>query len=266
MKKTFFNINLKNTTFLLVFFFGLMIIINFLANYIPINKQTTAQISNKFPTLFTPAGITFSIWGIIYFMILMFLIFEIRRTFFQKNFDASRKKYQFAFMLSCLLNSLWIICWHFNLILLAFVIMIMLLLSLIYIYKTVFLLEYSSLIEKFFTKTSFSLYLAWICVASVANFTILLKSYGIDSIIFSESFFTIILLLMLTILSIIVLFKRNDITFTIVSIWAISGIVINRLSDEIIHLNIIFSSLAIVLVLVFLILIKILIPNTLSNE
>jgi hypothetical protein len=42
------------------------IVINILANALPINGQNTGQISDRFHVYFVPAGYVFSIWGIIY--------------------------------------------------------------------------------------------------------------------------------------------------------------------------------------------------------
>ncbi|PLX06432.1 MAG: hypothetical protein C0596_18375 [Marinilabiliales bacterium] len=49
-----------------VVLFIAMVYVNFLANSLPINGQSTGEISNAYSNLFAPAGITFSIWGIIY--------------------------------------------------------------------------------------------------------------------------------------------------------------------------------------------------------
>ena len=43
--------------------FVLVIVVNGMANGIPLGGQTTGEISAKYPSLFTPAGYVFSIWG-----------------------------------------------------------------------------------------------------------------------------------------------------------------------------------------------------------
>ena len=57
--------------------FIVMLAINYLANALPINGKTTGQLSELYPNLFTPAGITFSIWGVIYFLVLVFVIVQL---------------------------------------------------------------------------------------------------------------------------------------------------------------------------------------------
>ena len=50
--------------------FGAMIFINFLGASGFFNGMSQAAISDHYPTLITPAGFTFSIWGIIYSLLI----------------------------------------------------------------------------------------------------------------------------------------------------------------------------------------------------
>src|SRR4030066_1403513 len=57
--------------------FVLMVIINGLAgSTTTIGGKNTAQISDANPTLITPAGYVFSIWGIIYLLLGIFVIYQ----------------------------------------------------------------------------------------------------------------------------------------------------------------------------------------------
>ncbi|MFH1651080.1 MAG: hypothetical protein ABID87_03105, partial [Chloroflexota bacterium] len=51
------------------------VIINALANILPINNKTTGVLSDQYPNLFVPAGLTFSIWGVIYLLLAIFVIY-----------------------------------------------------------------------------------------------------------------------------------------------------------------------------------------------
>ena len=53
-----------------------MITINALANILPINNMTTGDISDKYGNLFAPAGITFSIWGLIYLLLAAYVVYQ----------------------------------------------------------------------------------------------------------------------------------------------------------------------------------------------
>ena len=59
-----------------------MIGVNLAAEMIPINGMTTGDISASYDSVFTPAGITFSIWFVIYAALAYFTIWQ---AFFAKD-------------------------------------------------------------------------------------------------------------------------------------------------------------------------------------
>ena len=60
--------------------FVLVLVMNYLANALPLAGRSTGAISDLYPNLFAPAGFTFAIWGIIYLLLLLFIIYQIRYT------------------------------------------------------------------------------------------------------------------------------------------------------------------------------------------
>ena len=54
-----------------------MVITNYLANALPLNGRRTGDISDAYPSLFTPAGITFSIWGVIYLLLGAHVLYQL---------------------------------------------------------------------------------------------------------------------------------------------------------------------------------------------
>jgi len=78
-----------------------VILINALANILPINGQTTGEISNRLPVLFTPAGYVFSIWGLIYALLIIWVIGLWRNRVYKDDlFD----KRSLLFIISCFFN------------------------------------------------------------------------------------------------------------------------------------------------------------------
>jgi hypothetical protein len=55
-----------------------VLVTNALANALPIAGRTTGEVSDMYPNLFTPAGITFSIWGVLYLGLLIFVVLQFR--------------------------------------------------------------------------------------------------------------------------------------------------------------------------------------------
>ena len=107
------------------------IVVNLLANTLPINNRTTAGISDSHPVLFTPAGYVFAIWGLIYFSLIGFAIFQILPSQ-RKNLHIDR--ISGWFIAANFLNTGWIFAWHYGAIPLSMLFMVGLLVSLIIIY------------------------------------------------------------------------------------------------------------------------------------
>jgi len=61
-----------------------MVFVNYLAVTLPLNDKTTGELSDQYPNLFVPAGFTFSIWGIIYLLLAIFIIYQLVYAF-RKN-------------------------------------------------------------------------------------------------------------------------------------------------------------------------------------
>ncbi|OJV22991.1 MAG: hypothetical protein BGO30_01025 [Bacteroidetes bacterium 41-46] len=223
--------------------FVAMITANALANALPINGLTTGELSDLYPNLFVPAGVTFSIWGLIYLLLFVFII---NQTVAAINKKASAYLLSplatWAFALTCLFNALWIISWHYRLVFLSVVIMILLLLTLIYLVKRMDKENIDTLWARFSVKLPFSIYLGWISVATIANITALLVHWNWGGLGIPENIWAIIMIVAGTILSILFLLKRSDIFYALVIIWAFYGIIVKREATEPLHLDIIYSA------------------------
>ena len=118
-------------------FLAAMIAANALANILPINQLNTGQISAFYPNYFVPAGFTFSIWGIIY---LLLINYAISYTYFTVLSDKFPKVAAYLsvinkwFWVTCFLNASWILAWHYLWIWTSVLIMLLFLSTLIYIF------------------------------------------------------------------------------------------------------------------------------------
>ena len=54
------------------------LVVNYLANTLPINGQTSAEIANRLPIYFVPANYVFSIWGVIYTLLIGYAVYQAR--------------------------------------------------------------------------------------------------------------------------------------------------------------------------------------------
>lgn len=200
-----------------------VLVVNFLANALPINGQTTAEISDRYPVLFTPAGYVFSIWGVIYLLLIAFVVYSFTK---QGASDSRVAAVGPLFALSCLFNALWIFAWHYNQILLSLGIMLALLLTLIAIYLRIRRrgAPLAGASATWLVLVPFSVYLGWISVATIANVSALLYDIGWAGWGIPPATWTVIMLLIGAALALFAAYQRADVAYGIVFVWAFVGI------------------------------------------
>lgn len=200
----------------------LTIIINSLSNTSILGANTVGEISDAYPTFFTPAGYVFAIWGIIYALLLIFAIFQALPK--QQN-AIFIEKISVYYLLCSVANIIWIVLWVNNYILFSTSLMFLLLVSLIIIYRRLDSIgTQMSLRENLVVFLPFSVYLGWITVASIGNVAVTLVSLSWNGWGISEITWTILMIGVAIAITLIMIFRKRDIGFSLVSIWALLGI------------------------------------------
>lgn len=202
-----------------------VLLVNVMANGLPINGMTTGEISAMYPNLFVPAGITFSIWGLIYLSLIGFCVYP-----FISNQTDVINRVGYLFLLTCALNVSWIIVWHHLMVGFSLIIMLAFLVTLLIIYRRCRAAEPTSRLEKWLVYKPFSIYFAWICVATIANTTAFLVSKGFEPP--SPALWAVAMIIATQLLVWVVNIKYHDIAYTLVVIWALVGITIKQYSLE----------------------------------
>lgn len=198
-----------------------MIAVNFLANALPIAGRDTGMISDSYPNLFAPAGLTFSIWGLIYLLLAAYVIFYLSKTDNSKR--SLFEKVAKLFILSSLANIAWIFSWHYGLLAISVILMIVILISLIVISSSLAKEKLTNK-EKVFLRLPFSLYFGWITVATIANITAFLVDISWNAWGLTESTWMIIILLVGALIGILRSIKDANIPYILVFVWAYYGI------------------------------------------
>jgi hypothetical protein len=211
-----------------------VVIVNALAVTLPINNKTTEQLSDQYPNLFVPAGLTFSIWGVIYILLAIFVIYgliiAIRKDTQKLSFI---ENIGILFFISCLANVGWIFAWHYEILPLSLVLMLLLLGSLITIYLRLRIGKSDSTrIEKYLVHLPFSVYLGWITIATIANVTALLVDVNWNTFGLGEQFWAVAVIVVGIAIALSILFIRRDIFYCLVVDWALLGILLKRLAVE----------------------------------
>lgn len=197
------------------------ILVNFLANYLPIGGRTTGEVSEAYPTLFTPAGFTFSIWGLIYLMLIIYVVYQLLpRNRDRHLFDRINRH----FVVNCAANALWIFSWHYELITLSLILMIVILASLIGIYRHILPDKVQGFKDRFFIRIPFSLYFGWITVATLANISVGQTVVGMDNWIMAKTVWVFVELAMAGAVGTVMVIRYRDPIFGGVVAWAAFGI------------------------------------------
>ncbi|WP_420318118.1 tryptophan-rich sensory protein [Ekhidna sp.] len=204
-----------------VFSLSVVLLVNFLANYLPIGGRTTGEVSEAYPTLFTPAGFTFSIWGVIYVFLIAYVIYQyLPRNREDKTYDRINRH----FVVNCTANTLWIFAWHYELITLALILMGVILGSLIGIYRHVLPGKIGGFRNKLFVRVPFSLYFGWITVATLANISIEQSVIGMDNWIMTKTVWVFVELALAGAIATVMVIRYRDPIFGGVVAWAAYGI------------------------------------------
>jgi len=222
--------------FWLIISFSWMITANYLANGIPLNGYSTGAVSALYPNLFVPAGFTFSIWGIIYLLLIGFLISAIiiiRKQELNSFPWRHVRSLITPFNISCFLNGAWIFAWHYLQVGLSLLIMLLLLLTLILLYAR--MQTYQSGITswmRIWLYQAFVVYLAWISVATIANTAALLTDLKWSALGIDAQYWSCIMMGIALLLGIFMGLSRTETAFVLVLAWAFYGISKGQVQDS----------------------------------
>lgn len=200
-----------------------MIFMNYLANALPINNQDTGAISDKYPSYFTPSGFTFAIWGIIY----LFLGAYVIKTVLTSSGDFNEQYLKITmiiFVATSLLNILWLLCWHYDRIVLSSLIMAVFLSLLLF---AVTIIPNNQIL----IKSAFSLYASWLSVAFIANVTITIVNLDIKFFLNQELIWYIVIMIVGVLIVGFVVLTTKNVVYGLVFIWAYYGILMKNKSQ-----------------------------------
>ncbi len=226
-----YNTPIKNT--LIKLFAGLayvaMVVVNFLANGLPINDRSTGAISDAYPNLFVPAGPAFSIWGLIYLLLGVYVLYQFVKK--DQKTEEIIQRINKLFIATSLANISWIFAWHYDYIGSSVLIMIVLLVFLIKIADIIRTGQFT-VFERISIWASFSIYFGWITVATIANITVFMVSIGWNGFGIADFVWTSIILVVGAIIGILRMRKDKNIAYGLVLVWVYSWILFKHLSSS----------------------------------
>jgi hypothetical protein len=195
-----------------------------------INKNDVGEVSGHYTSLFTPAAITFSIWGIIYIALVAFCIYHVIMAYrflpdHPANEDVQRIGYWF--FVNNLAAAVWLIVWTNELITASLLLIFLQLVTLINIHLRTGIHDTgSSIASKIFTQFPLSIYFGWITIATIANTAIYLVSINWNGFGYSAATWTQAIIAVAVIITLLVVLIRGNVSYGLVILWALYGIIL----------------------------------------
>lgn len=200
-----------------------VIAVNYLAGTGQINNISPGEVSDKYPTLITPAGYAFSIWSLIYLGMILFSVYQaLPSQTANRNFLKTRTLY----IASCVANCAWIYLWHYERILLALLVIFTLLGILVLINLN--LRGANSTAEKWLARVPFAIYFGWVTVASIINAAVALLSVGVETSVTISMVSACGLIVIAAILGVLVSWKLSIPAYAFAIAWALTAIAVKQ--------------------------------------
>ncbi|WP_298323072.1 tryptophan-rich sensory protein [uncultured Dokdonia sp.] len=221
MKKTYAIVNFLSVL--------LVLAVNGLSQAQRWNNTTIGEASDKYENLFTPAGYAFSIWGVIFLMLLGYSLFQIRRAFFSKKESPFIVQTGWWFAIANFLNAAWVVAFTYDYIGLSVLIMLGILSSLILVISRTNMERWDAPIEVIgLVWWPICIYSGWIAVATIANFSAFFASIGWTGGPLNEVVWTMVMITIAVLINVLMVWMRNMREFALVAVWALVAIFIRH--------------------------------------
>lgn len=203
------------------------IFLNYYSNAFPFNGQDMGDVSAKYPTLLTPAGYAFSIWGLIFLSLSIYAVWQLlpaQRTVGLPDAVAR------PLTLASLATASWVVLFAYELIIPSVVTMLVILGALIVVYGRA---RRRTIDRKApsWASLPFGLYLGWISVASTINLIIGLRQLGWQTGENVTVLLTLVLLAVVVVLALLLSRRFQEETIALVVAWALVAIWVARRAE-----------------------------------
>ena len=201
-------------------FFAVTLTINALGAFGLINGLSQKEISDMYLTLITPSPSTFSIWSVIYSLLMISVIFMIARKgdSYYKN---AIEQISTLFRISCIMNIAWIISFSYVQIELSLLFILGFLITLTMICQKLLTIQDG---KRWLLPMTFGIYTGWLIIATVVNIAAALVKLKWNGFGLANDIWAIIILIIAVLLIILVNFRIQSAAFPLPVAWAYYGI------------------------------------------
>ena len=209
-------------------FLALTLVVNALGAFGFINGTTQSDVSNEYFTLITPSSTTFSIWSVIYgLLIASLVVMYLKRD--EKYYERVINKITPYFIISCILNMAWIVLFSFVLVELSTLF--------IFGYAIVLALICQQLMRlheknRWLLPLTFGLYTGWLMIATAVNVASSLVKLEWNGFGISDDLWALIILIVAAALVIGVSLAVRNAALPLSVAWAYFGIYQNLLNEH----------------------------------
>lgn len=208
------------------------VFVNYYVNAKKVNVPSISEISSRYTTLLTPAGYAFSIWGLIYIALFVFVIYQLLDIFNKKIDNNFVKDIGWWFIVANIANAAWVIAFTHDQIGLSVVIMLIIFFSLLKVVLHTNMERWDAPVSIIgFLWWPVSLYFGWITIALVVNIAAWLVSSGWTGAPFSPTLWAILVLLIVGSIFIAMIWKRSMREYASVGVWGIAAIAVKNWDD-----------------------------------
>ncbi|MEX0883495.1 MAG: hypothetical protein WDZ72_08490 [Cyclobacteriaceae bacterium] len=191
-------------------------------------ENSVGEISRDYATLITPAAYAFSIWGLIYFLLILFVIFQ-GYGYFKNSTENSLSPSGIWFFLANISNALWIFAWTGEHLLISVLVILFLLFTLIRLTILLKLEIWDAPIRVIvFVWWPICIYTGWIILATVLNISVWLESIGLLEGTWSHEGWAVSVIVLATLLYSFLIRERNMREAAMVGIWGFIAIAVSQ--------------------------------------
>jgi len=197
-----------------------------------INQKYMGEISAEYETLFTPAGFTFAIWGLIYVTLATMCLYHIVIAYkHDKSHPANYDLVKMGglFILVSLASAAWLYAWTHEQLTISVALIVLQLIGLLAIHQRLHMYDtFKTAGLKICTQFPLSIYAGWISIATIANISSFLAArqwsgYGIGA-----EQWVVIMMSFAVLLSIVMILFKHNIYFGLAIAWGFYGIIVKR--------------------------------------
>ncbi|MGY2133730.1 hypothetical protein ACW9KT_15990 [Hymenobacter sp. HD11105] len=198
--------------------------LNYYSQAYPFNGQTMGAVSAQYPTIITPAGYAFSIWGVIFLALTIYAVWQLLPA---QRYNLLPDTVAVPLTVASLATAAWVVLFAYELIGLSVLTMLIILGALIIIYGRARKQVLADDAPRW-VSVPFALYLGWISVASAINITLGLGEAGWQPALNMSVLLAFGLLAVVVALGLLISSAFRESVYPLVLAWALVAIWVSQ--------------------------------------